>query len=215
MLTNKFIRMVCISGLFAGSPAFAADVAQTLDLAGFDRIDISGVYELDVTVGDDFAIELSGGEKEMDRVEASVRDGTLYLERKKQKKRWSRGTDNGVHAVISMPSLLSLDISGVVDGEVDGIDSERFELEVSGVGDVELSGECGSFEADVSGVGDLNARDLKCSNVDIEVSGVGSATVYASTSVDAEVSGMGNIDVYGSPQDVRKESGLFAEITVH
>ena len=78
-----------------------------------------------------------------------------------------------------------------------------------------LNGECGSFDADVSGVGDLEAKGLQCRVVSVEVSGVGSASVYASDEVDAEVSGMGDIDVYGSPEKVRKESSMFAEVTVH
>lgn len=203
------------------STALAGDndkITQTLDLSGFERISISGVYELDVEVGPDYAITLTGRERALERVDASVKNGTLRLGQKERKKKRINlgGTrDGGIDAVITMPSLSKLSVSGVVDGEIKGIDAETFEISVSGVGDMDLEGECGALEAEVSGVGDLEAKKLECRSVKVEVSGVGSASVYASEAVDAEVSGMGDIDVYGSPSDVRKDGGMFADVTVH
>lgn len=216
-----------ITGITAGLLGFAlagaalADddeerVSRTLDLGGFDRIKISGVYEIDVQVGSDFSIKLSGPVDEMDRVEASVQNGELNLDRRK------RGfgerhdnNDHGVEAVITMPSLTALKVSGVVDGQIAGVDADHFKVSLSGVGDIRISGECGDLDADVSGVGDLDARDLECRMADVNVSGVGSAAVFASEEIDANISGMGDIDVYGSPQHVSKSSGMFSDITIH
>lgn len=213
--------------LFAASAAAAAVAgaanadddtmrSQTLDLAGFDRIEIAGVYDLDVRVGPDFSITLTGPAYEMDRVEASVENGALVLDQRKRKKREKkRNQRDGVEAVITLPSLTALKVSGVVDGQVADVDSDRFDLNLSGVGDITIDGECGVLDARVSGVGDLSARNLECREADVRVSGVGSASVFASDEIDARISGMGDIDVYGSPEQVRKNSGMFAEITVH
>ena len=207
-----------IIGAFApGAAALAGDgkgVVRTLELTGFERIEIAGVYDLKVEVGPDYAITLSGPAREIDRVEAEAKDGTLRLDRKEGKRRlW--GSRRGVKAQITLPALAGLTASGVVDGAVKGVDAERFELDLSGVGDLTLEGECGVFEADVSGVGDLEAEKLECRDVVIEVSGVGDASVYASESVDAKVSGVGAIDVYGGPAEVKEDGGMFSEITVH
>ena len=203
-----------VGAMALSTSAFADDnITRTLDLRGFDQIEIAGVYELNVEVGPEFSITLTGEEEELDRVQAAVRGSVLTLDRSKGKRRWGRD-NQGIEAVITLPALVGLDISGVVDGEVAGIDASRFELDLSGVGDVELEGECETFEADVSGVGDLDAEKLQCRTVSVEVSGVGSASVYASEEVDAEVSGMGDIDVYGSPEKVRKESSMFADVTI-
>ena len=214
---KKIFTATSIAAIALASVAYADnknEVSRSFDLTDFDAIHISGVYELDVTVGGDFSIELSGADKEMERVRVSVRNNALHLSQGKNNKRRS-GNRRSIHAVISLPSLNSLDVSGVVDGEVSGIDASTFELDISGVGDMELSGECGSLEADVSGVGDLDARALECAVVDVDVSGVGSASVYASEEVDASVSGMGDIDIYGKPESVTKNKNLFADITVH
>ena len=189
---------------------------RTLDLNGFDEIEISGVYDLEVEVGGDFFIELSGDTEELDRVKATVSGGVLDLSQHDRKKRrgWNKN-NHGVDATIRLPSLTGIDISGVVDGEITGIDTDRFTIEISGVGDLDLEGTCGSLKARVSGVGDLEADKLKCRAVDVRVSGVGDASVFASDEVDATVSGMGGIDVYGSPERVTKSDSLFANVTVH
>jgi len=193
-------------------------VTKSVDLEGFDRIDISGVYDLDVRVGPDFSIELSGPDYEMERVQASLRGNVLELDQRDRergdKRRW-RNKRKGVNAVVTLPSLVGLDVSGVVEGAISGISAETFELEISGVGDMELDGECGSLRAEVSGVGDLDADAFECRSVHIAVSGVGDASVYAREAVEARVSGMGDIDVYGSPPKVSKSDSMFADVTIH
>jgi hypothetical protein len=204
-----------LSDIDIGDRDKSKDVSQTLELRDFDRIEIAGVYELEVTVGADFSVNVSGPEDELARVEASVENGRLVLdqrERQRGEKRWRN--HKGVTAKVTLPALAGVEASGVVDGDVTGVSAEAFEVVISGVGDMTLTGECGDLDANVSGVGDLNAEGLKCKNVDIDVSGVGSASVYASESVEASVSGMGDIDVSGSPKNVEKNGGMFSSINV-
>lgn len=204
-----------LSDIDIGDRDKANDVSQTFELRDFDRIDIAGVYELEVAVGGDFSVEISGPSDEMERVEATVESGRLVLDQRDHKrgeKRWRN--HDGLTAKISLPALAAVEVSGVVDGDVTGIASETFKVDISGVGDMTLSGECGDLDAQVSGVGDLDADELKCKNVDVDVSGVGSASVYASESVEASVSGMGEINVSGSPKTVDKDNGFFSNINV-
>lgn len=192
-----------------------AEISRSYDeLRDFDKIEIAGVYQLKVTVGPDFAVSLEGSEREMERVEARVENGKLVLDRREESDKVRIGKNMGVEATVTLPALVAFNASGVVDGEIAGIAAESFEVDISGVGDVELSGECGALDADVSGVGDLDAENLKCKSVDIDVSGVGSASVYGSEAVSATISGMGEISIYGSPKSVEKDEGMFSKIRV-
>lgn len=186
--------------------------SRTLDIKDFDRIDVRGVFDLDVEVGKDFAIELSGKQASLDRVEARVEEGELILDQRDRKKGEKRG--KGVDARISLPALNGIEASGVVDGDVTGVAADAFKVEISGVGDMELAGTCATLKAEVSGVGDLDADALQCKSVEVTVSGVGDASVYASEAVDATVSGMGEISVSGSPEKVEKNGGMFSSIDV-
>lgn len=210
-IVREFVVVAALAGALSGSAVAESKSSRTLDLRDFDAIEIGGAYELDVIVGEDFSIELSGPSEEMARVEASLKNGALVLGTKKRIK----GDHKGVRAVVTMPALTRIAVSGVADADVSGVKSDHFKLDLSGVGEVNVAGECGKLYARVSGVGEVDAQSLQCKDVDVRVAGIGEARVYASESVSAEVSGMGGIMVYGSPKSVDKRGGFFSEIKVH
>ncbi|MBT8472715.1 MAG: DUF2807 domain-containing protein [Marinicaulis sp.] len=191
------------------------DVTRNYDFDGFREIDISGVYEVKIEVGSAASINLSGAPEEMDRVEIAVTDGVLKLGSGNHGRTKKKLRNHGITAIITMPELEALDVSGVADVEADNIAASDFDVRLSGVGEIDLSGTCDTLSARVSGVGELDARDLECSTADVRVSGIGEATVYASDAVNAGVSGIGSISVYGTPDDVKKDKGLLSNISIH
>ncbi len=206
------VFLLAISGVaWAGAPE-----ERTIGLKDFTAIEISGAYDLDVEVGGDYSIRLSGPAEDMARAEASVENGALLLGAKKRLRGIKHhGDRDGLRAVVTMPTLDRLSVSGVTDADIRGVDAGLFEVHLSGVGEVTIAGRCGNLEARVSGVGELNAEDLRCAVADVSLSGMGEASIYAREAASAEVSGMGEINVYGSPKKVDKRGGFFAEITVH
>ncbi len=193
-----------------------ADVSRDIDVADFDRINIAGVVELDATVGGDYSLTLSGRSDDLDSARAEVVDGVLILDTAHQEGRVGRKIiRHGVTARLTVPALAGVEAAGVVDGSVKGVAGGPFRVAISGVGDLEVSGTCDTLDADVSGVGDLDAEDLKCRIVNVDVSGVGGASVFASEKVDADIAGIGKIEVYGSPAEVSKsKSSPLGRITV-
>lgn len=187
---------------------------RTLDLKDFERLDISGVYDLDVEVGKAFSITLSGSERDLDKTDITVANGALKMAMKKTKRWGGNNHHDTITARVTLPVLKAVNVSGVVDGEIEGVDSEAFKITVSGVGDIDIAGKCGALDARVSGVGDLEAENLECRDVTVRVTGVGDASVYASKSVDASASGVGDIDVFGKPSEVSERGGMFSEVTI-
>ena len=192
-------------------------IEKSFDFTGFDKIEVVGVYNMDVEVGGDFSIETSGREKDMNKMDVYVEDGVLVLATDENKKRrgWRGNNNRGIDITITMPSLDGIEITGIGNGEINGINADDFDIEVAGIGAMELNGKCDTLNADYAGMGELNARGLKCNDVTVDMSGMGSASVYASDSVDADMSGMGSIDVYGNPKDVRKDKTFMSSVTIH
>lgn len=134
---------------------------------------------------------------------------------KKQKGKYKKHNhSDGITATITLPSLQALRVSGVASGDIEGVDSEEFDLRVSGVAEVDISGTCGMLDAKVSGVGELDAKDLKCRDADVVLSGVGEMSVYASESIDVTASGVGSVNVYGNPKKVDKTKSFFTDISI-
>ena len=200
---------------FAGDKDYGPKVEASYDYDDFTGVIVTGVYEVEIEVGEDYSIELSGPEKRMEHVEVTQSGDTLFLgmDEDHSNKRWS-GKNNGVYAKITLPDLDEVSLTGVGSIEADGIDADDFTSELEGVGSIELSGTCNRLKATVAGVGSLEADRLKCKSVDVSVEGMGSAEVYASESVDADIDGMGSIDVEGSPKDVKKSKSMMSSISV-
>jgi len=64
----------------------------------------------------------------------------------------------------------------------------------------------------MAGMGDLDAQDLECKDVNVDLAGMGQMKVYASDSVNADAAGMGQIEVYGNPKDVEKSKNFMASV---
>ena len=189
-------------------------IDQSHDVSGFDRIEIGGVYELDVRVGEKFSVETSGHEKEVESMKISVDGDTLSVGHKKKTFRGNFGSKNGVQIKITMPELNAISIGGVGEGKISGINADRLEVEVGGVGELEFSGTCKTLDIEVGGVGELDARDLKCENVEVQLAGVGEIDIYASHSVDISTAGVGEVNVYGNPKHVEKNKSFLSEVNI-
>lgn len=197
-----------------GATAMAGEEGErVLPFSGFDKVAVAGVYDLEVVVGQPHSVRIRGSSAELEQVVAQVRRETLILDLK-DRRAAQRKKRHPLTAYVTTPTLVALDMSGVVDAEVTGIKATLFKVAISGVGETQLSGSCRQLAAEVSGVGELDATGLRCEHVSVLVSGVGEAGVFASEAVDATVSGMGDIRVIGSPKKVKKSGGLFADISV-
>ena len=225
----KSIRAISIIAIATASAGFASAhpdhdedegsknrVEQSFNYTDFDRIRVVGVYDMDVKVGgSDYSIDTAGREKDMNKMKVYLDGDTLVLanEDKKKRRDW-KGNHKGIDITITMPALNGLEITGIGNGVIDGIESNDFEIEVAGIGAMELNGRCDTLVADYAGMGELDARGLKCKDVTVDMSGMGSATVFASESVDADMSGMGSIEVYGDPKNVETDKSFMSSIDI-
>lgn len=190
------------------------DIEKTHALLDFDSIDVRGVYRLSVTVGEDYSVFTAGSAKEVEHMKVYVEDGVLVLDQHQHKTKKARNR-KGIWAEITLPSLLALNVKGVGTGDIEGVDSEAFAVDVSGVGELTIEGSCGQLDMSLRGVGEINAKGLECADADVNLKGVGAVSMFASKSVDVKAKGIGEADVYGSPEFVKKSKGFLSGVTVH
>lgn len=191
------------------------EIEESHALSGFDEIVVEGVYHLDVKVGEDFSVATSGSKKDMAKIDVYVEDGKLILGQKDRQREKMRGDNNqGVNAIVTLPSLDGIEVAGIASGDITGIAAKTFEIEFAGVGELSLSGTCENLDMEMAGVGELDARDLKCEDVDVELAGMGEANVYASGRINANAAGMGQINVYGKPDVVQKSSAFMSKVRI-
>lgn len=194
------------------------DVITDYDFKNFDKIEVAGVFLLDVKQGDRFSVRTEARDEEAEHLDVRLSGDTLILDTEDHQKNWNwaknKRHNKGILAVITMPHLSELDVAGIATGHVEAFNGNDVEIEVAGIADLALAGTCDELSVDFAGMGEIDGRDLKCKDVDANMGGMGSLSVYASEKVDASMGGMGSIDVYGKPKDVRKDKSFFSSIDI-
>ena len=204
MKTMRSWRGAIAVALLLGSTTLGAtqgvadEDSENRNVPEFTRVVIEGSMDLVITAGEDQSVRIETDSDYLSRVETNVSGDTLYISQ--EGRRWR---NNEIFVEISVKKIEGLGIEGAADVEIYNIDSDTFELNIDGAGDVTLEGTCGDAVFEINGAGDLDAEDLKCKTVDIQINGAGDADLYASESVIAELNGVGDIEVCGDPDRVR------------
>lgn len=176
----------------------------------FERLRVSGAFEVGVSLGQAPALEITGDDNLLARVETRVEDGELVI-RAVESMRPSRP----LVVKVSAQRLDRVQLSGAVTLRAGLFAGERLELQVSGAAEADLEGRVGEFTLNASGAARVRARSLQAERVRVDASGAVSAEVYATEALKAQLSGAGSVDCYGGPADVDKNVSGAGSITVH
>jgi hypothetical protein len=183
---------VAVSGCSIGDDG--PRTSQTRDVAAFTRIDNADSVDVRVHVGEPQRVRVRAGEKVVDDVRTSVRDGTLHIS---FDHRGFGDGDPGVEA--SVPRLTGVDASGSGDVTADGIEADAFEVRSDGSADIALQGAAGRLDVDMDGSGDAELGDLTARVAKVAVGGSGDADVRADDRLDVSVDGSGDVEYHGEP----------------
>jgi hypothetical protein len=69
------------------------------------------------------------------------------------------------------------------------------------------------LRAHLGGIGGLDAQQLRAETVDLEMSGLGGASVFARTAANISMSGMGSATVYGKPATRNATTNGFGKVS--
>lgn len=198
-------------------------VTQDRSVGNFKSVEVGGAINVYVSQGSPSAVKLEGDENILQYIEV-VQEGDRLIVRTKNgydldpssklrvdvttpvydRIQTSGACDIIGQTKISTPDELTLSVSGAGDIKMD-LDAPRLKAEVSGSGSLHLKGQTKDADLNLSGVGNAHCYELLSENTRVDISGAGSAQVYASVKLDAQVSGVGNIHYKGNPPDVKQE----------
>ncbi|HSL46251.1 MAG TPA: head GIN domain-containing protein, partial [Anaerolineales bacterium] len=104
-------------------------------------------------------------------------------------------------------ATLQLVVSGGAQVRLNGIHVDLLDSVLSGAGDIQASGMADEVKLVLSGLGDFNAADLQSKKADIELSGMGGATVRVEEELAATITGAGSIQYFGNPRVEQSVNG--------
>lgn len=174
--------------------------SRTHDLTGFDGIEISGQWQVDVERGDAWRVAIDVPAELLEDIEVELRGDRLSL-----------GFEGGwcigcfregpeLKATITMPALESLDMSGSSFVRFTGFEGPNLSLDLSGSG--EIRGAASRFDAltlEMSGAANVELADVPVTDADVDISGAGKVTLrMAGGRLTGDISGATNLEYYGT-----------------
>jgi len=193
------------------------------DVSGFSGISLGIQADLYFSQGSPAKVVIEANEDQLARIETVVSNGHLKIRCDSYKTRFK-----DVKIWITVPDIESLSLagSGTMIAETP-IDSEEFEMAVSGSGNIKISelraeeveaaisgsgdiylgGTAGEMEVAISGSGSMNASDFQVEECEVGISGSGSCKVDATGELEAAISGSGRVIYFSDPVVDARVSG--------
>jgi len=223
---------VAAAMLLTGSACSANDSAvagsgsggqRNYAVAGFDRVELAGHYDVRVTAGAAPSVRAEGNEAELERLEISVDNGRLRIGSKPGS--WTSTGKVIVH--VTAPNLQAVEVAGSGNIEVaplraaqfrgevagsgnlvlQGLESDAATFDIAGSGNVRAAGRTRTVRLDVQGSGTGELGDLQAESAEISIAGSGDAQVRASGTATIDIAGSGNVGVVGGARCTTRKAG--------
>jgi hypothetical protein len=211
LLTAGFLSACQGVVLGSGDPE-----TRTFDYTDFTRIEAHNGFHVEITESSSYSIEVTTDDNVWKYLDVSKDGDTLVIEFE-----WNRSYTNVIkEAVITLPDVEGIQLSGGSQAEVDGFDSlndfsaklsggsrlegtitaDDTDLNLSGGSRITLSGSGDNLVIDSSGGSRVNLEDFSVNDADINISGGGFADIRMFGVLDANLSGGSSVIYSGDPK---------------
>jgi hypothetical protein len=213
---------VLASGCRIGASHEARDPGPVADRTyapgAFDRIAVSGPYDVIVKTGGEPGVTARGGQAILDETEVVVENGELQIKPKNRGGfRWQMGRDSKVRMTVTAASIRAATIagSGGIDldrgtgndfkGEVAGsgdlsigsVESAAAEFSIAGSGGLRAGGKVGKLDINIAGSGDVDLAGLTATDASVSIAGSGNVRARATGTADVSILGSGDVEITG------------------
>lgn len=215
LLTSCEMEKDCIYG--SGSI-----VEKHYSISDFNQLSINGSADVFLTKDTQTTLRIEGQENVLNALKVEVSSGELSIGRDNCFKEIKK-----LKVYVSTPNLSGVKIAGVCNvcssgifsgagfyAEIEGsgemnlnIDVDDFTAIISGQGDIFAVGKATSQTFRISGTGDMNCFELKGTEADINIDGMGQVEVHVSEELEVNISGSADIYYMGTPNITRNISG--------
>ncbi|MEP1097614.1 MAG: DUF2807 domain-containing protein [Cyclobacteriaceae bacterium] len=170
-------------------------ISESRELDSFESIHISSVINAIIEQGDQ-VVSVQANDNIIDLINTEVRDNVLYIDLED-----GNYDDISITVSISNRELTALTTVGVNTVQIDQFnDLAQFDLNIEGVGNIQMSGSAKRVAINSSGSSNLEAFDFTCLHCEIDLTGVGNVQITVTEELVGALSGVGNILYKGSPE---------------
>jgi hypothetical protein len=230
------VMALAFASLACGQVSFLEDavvgsqvlITESWEVTDFNRVTLEGFGEVRISQGESESLSVTTDDNIMPFIEVDVRGNTLVLGFTRDGRNRTFNPSDSILFEMVVTDLNRIDITGAGDLHVQDLDVEMLHLELTGAGQLNInsltadelvvrqsgagstivSGEVRGQEVSITGAGNYHAPDLKSETALIEITGIGSATVWATETLDVEIASIGTVIYYGDPRVISSIAGL-------
>lgn len=126
------------------------------DFIGFTELEVNSAFEVEITQSDEFLVELTFEEELEPNILVQLSENELKV----GLKGWKGNLKSKPKAVIHLPNLESIEISGATTVNISKLNIEDLEIELSGASDINGEINVRRLVADISGASSLNLSGI-------------------------------------------------------
>jgi hypothetical protein len=205
--------------------------AETRVLSGFNEVHASDRIQVEVSIGPEFAVEVTGPDAA--RVRTRVDGDELRITNARRP--WFGGTPAiDAQVRVTLPELSGVaasrggELTATLAGpcrdfsavaamggvtEVDAIECDVVDATAAMGGVVRLAGACRTLDVSAAMGGEVRADRLECELVDASAAMGGTVRAFASLSFDASAAMGGSVDVAGSARESERSAVMGGSVT--
>lgn len=192
-------------------------VTQEESITGFDKVDISQSFEVDISQGEGFSVVIRVDDNLVEHLQVVKQDNTLKIGLKPNRN--YTASNATLEAEVTMPELTGLDLSGASQATISGfkstndlfvdlsgasslvgdIEAAKTSFDLSGGSDANVSGSGQESTIDVAGGSQIDLSNFPVANVTVNAAGGSIATVNASGKLNADAGGASTVFYLGDP----------------
>jgi len=227
LLISTLACRVSFGGIEVGTVKGSGKVVTAVrSVSGFNRIDLSGIGQLFIEVGEEEALDIEAEDNLLQYIETDVSGDTLTIGIKSGT---SIQPTREINYYLTVIDLESISVSGAGNVQTDALSSSDFLIRISGAGNIDIErldannldvnisglgnldingGQVDTQDIDISGSGNFDAVEMESSEAGIHLSGLGGASVWVTGKLDADISGAGSVKYKGNPTVKSNVTGL-------
>lgn len=178
-------------------------ISQERTVPDFSELYLEGSYVVFIDSSSSDIIEIEGEENILPhiRTEKSGSMFKIYPDR-------SVSCTVPIKVFMKNENLTGIKIKGTSRIDCKKAEGKVLDVDITGEGQMDLSGNVKRLNIDIDGTGNINAKKLDADSTRIGIDGMGILTVNANKYLNVKIKGMGNITYYGDPEIVQKIEGI-------
>jgi hypothetical protein len=180
-------------------------VSEAQKVSNFTGVALESTGDITITQGEEESLTIETDDNILPLLTSKVENGVLVLGTKDNV---YLEPSKGIRYTVTVKSLASLEISGSGDIQASDLTLDSLSVDISGSGNIALSGTVNTQAVNISGSGDYNSCKLQSGGSSVSISGSGDISVAAADTLSVDISGTGDVVYLGSPEVSQDISGV-------